>query len=353
MNPILFIHGFGGYIEQYQPIIKFLKKKGFENFYEFEYKNKFGFDSIKVITKELADFIEKNIKDEKIDVIAFSQGGIIALEFLKDFLPRQASKNIEVERLFTLCTPYKGSKLAKVANLPGIVELRPNSQLLKELEKFVKENNVNIYSVYTPFDLMVFPGWNAKSKYGKNKIVFAPTHPAVFTWPAVMRFIYRGIINKDKPITFKKNKIYLQKATEKDIPTLLSIEKKLVGIKTVSAITTEKEWLNEFNNKNETIYLIFRDGVVVGDTSYEKKPDGSVYLSGLVIDPQFHGQGIGRRTMEIIMEELKDVKIFKLVTHPENNIAIKLYQSFGFVIKSRIENYFGDNEPRIEMVKEK
>ena len=126
----------------------------------------------------------------------------------------------------------------------------------------------------------------------------------------------------------------------------------MVGIKTVSTITTEKEWLDEFNNHNEVIYLIFKNDVVVGDASYEKKPDGSAYLSGLVIDTQFQRQGIGRKTMEIIMEELKDTKIIKLVTHPENTAAINLYISFGFVIKSRIENYFGDNEPRIEMIKE-
>ena len=200
MNPIIFIHGFGGYGEQYQPIIKFLEKKGFEKFYEFEYENKFGFDSIKVIAKEFADFIENNVKEEKIDIIAFSQGGIIALEYLKDF------NNREVDKLFTLCTPHKGSELAKAANLPGIVELRPKSELLKELEKFVEESKINIYSVYTPFDLMVFPGWNAKSKLGKNKIVFAPTHPEAFSWPETLKFVYKGLTDSDKPITFNAKK---------------------------------------------------------------------------------------------------------------------------------------------------
>lgn len=204
MNSILFVHGFGGYAEQYQPIIKFLKKKGFENFYEFEYENKFGFGSLKDISKELADFISKNVKEEKIDIIAFSQGGIIALEYLKDFLPAQTGKNREVERLFTLCTPYKGSKLAKAANLPGIVELRPKSDFLAGLEKFIEKSKINIYSVYTPFDLMVFPGWNAKSKFGKNKIVFAPTHPKVFSWPETLKFIYKGLTDSDKPIIFNK-----------------------------------------------------------------------------------------------------------------------------------------------------
>lgn len=147
--------------------------------------------------------------------------------------------------------------------------------------------------------------------------------------------------------------INLKKATTEDIPTLLSIEKKIIGIKTVSAITTEKEWQNEFDNKNQTIYLILKDEIVVGDTSYEKKPDGSVYLSGLVIEPEFQGQGIGHKVMDIIMEELKDIKTITLVTHPENSVAIRLYLSFGFVIKSWKDNYWGEGEPRIELVKER
>ena len=149
------------------------------------------------------------------------------------------------------------------------------------------------------------------------------------------------------------SKIHLKKATIKEIPVLLSIEKKIDGLKTVSAMTTEKDWQDEFGKKDAEIYLIFEDGIIVGDTSYEKKPDGSAYLSGLVIEPKFQGQGIGRKVMEIIMKELKNVKTIKLVTHPENKVSIKLYLSFGFVIKSWKDNYFGDGEPRIELIKER
>ena len=188
MDPILFIHGLGGTDEQYQSIIQYLQKKGINNFYQFEYKNKYGFSSIKIVSKELADYIRKNVKEKNINIIAISQGGIIALAYLKYY------KNINVGKLFTLCSPHKGSKLAKIMDLPGLIDLRPKSKLLKELEIFVKESNVNVYSVYTPFDLMVFPGWNARSKYGKKKIIFAPTHPAAFSWPATMEFIYKNLI---------------------------------------------------------------------------------------------------------------------------------------------------------------
>ena len=188
MEPILFIHGFGGTNKQYRPIIKYLKKRGINNFYEFDYENKFGLGSIKLTSKVLADFIEENIREKDINIISMSQGGIIALAYLKYF------KNRNVRKLFTLCSPHKGSLLANISDLPGFVDLQPKSKLLKDLESFSEESKINIYSVYTPFDLMVFPGWYARSKYGKQKIVFAPTHPAAFSWPATLKFIYKNLI---------------------------------------------------------------------------------------------------------------------------------------------------------------
>ncbi|MCX6720101.1 MAG: hypothetical protein NTV36_03295 [Candidatus Staskawiczbacteria bacterium] len=189
MEPILFVHGLGGGEQHYQPIIKYLKEKGINNFYEFNYDNRIGLSPIKIIAKELAEFIDKNVKEEGITIIGLSQGGIIALAYMKYY------PNKIVNKLFTICTPHKGSKLAKILNLPGIVDLRPSSKLLEELEVFVEESKTNIYSVYTPFDLMVFPGWNARSKFGKQKIVFAPTHPGAFSWPATLEFIYKNLLH--------------------------------------------------------------------------------------------------------------------------------------------------------------
>lgn len=188
MDPIVFIHGFGAGKKQYQPLLKYLKKKGIHKFYEFDYDNKFGLASIKLTAKDLQEFILENVKEESVNIIAISQGGIIALAYLKYY------KNKNVNKLFTLCSPHSGSMLANIMNLPGLVELRKNSKLLKELEVFLGESGIDIYSVYTPFDLMVFPGWNARSKFGKKKIVFAPTHPSAFSWPATMKFIYKNLL---------------------------------------------------------------------------------------------------------------------------------------------------------------
>jgi len=72
----------------------------------------------------------------------------------------------------------------------------------------------------------------------------------------------------------------------------------------------------------------------------------------LVIHPNFQGQGIGREAVLFRLEKLKGVKRVWLVTHPENFKIINLYQSLGFKIEKRLENYFGDGEPRIILLRD-
>ena len=52
MKPILFIHGLGGDKKQYSSIIKYLREKGIDGFYEFEYESKFGLSPIKSIAED-------------------------------------------------------------------------------------------------------------------------------------------------------------------------------------------------------------------------------------------------------------------------------------------------------------
>ena len=144
--------------------------------------------------------------------------------------------------------------------------------------------------------------------------------------------------------------VSLKRATIKDIPKLIEIEKKLDGSKIYSAMISEKEWQEEINKENARVYLIIKDGVVVGDVSYETESE-SATIAGLAISPEFQKMGVGQKTMEIILDELKDLKLINLLTHPENIGAVKLYQSLGFVIKDKKENYFGDGEPRILMLR--
>lgn len=146
------------------------------------------------------------------------------------------------------------------------------------------------------------------------------------------------------------SKLVLVKALKEDIGVLIEIEKLVAGQKTYSAMLTMEEWLEQFNKENNKIFFVKRGEEVLGEVSYEIKEPGHAYIDGLVIKPNFQGQGIGREVMKIILEELKDFKRIDLVTHPDNTAAVKLYQSMGFIVESRKENYFDDGEPRLVLV---
>jgi len=142
----------------------------------------------------------------------------------------------------------------------------------------------------------------------------------------------------------------LRKVTSSDIPLLIALEG-MAGTKTYSPMLKQDEWEEEI--KNNFVFLIEKDGIVVGNFSYEKKSEDHIYISGLIVIPEFQGQGIAREVMNNILEQFKEIKRIDLVTHPDNVIALKLYQSLGFEVESRKENYFDDGEPRLMLVLKK
>lgn len=145
--------------------------------------------------------------------------------------------------------------------------------------------------------------------------------------------------------------ILLKSADEQNIPILLGLEKSVSGTKIYSPMLTEDEWKEELL-KNK-VFLIEKDNTIVGNISYEVRSDDSIYLSGLVVEPRFQRQGVAREALVQLLNKLKGVSRFELVTHPENIPALTLYQSLGFVVMDRRENYYGDGEPRLLLSLEK
>ena len=140
----------------------------------------------------------------------------------------------------------------------------------------------------------------------------------------------------------------LIRATIQDVQKLLEIEKTTIGLKLYSGYFNEKE-VEEYV-KNSIVYLIKNDGDVVGSISYDVIDSNHADISGLVIKPEFQKKGFAKKAMELLFDKLKDYKKLTLCVHPDNH-ALKLYESFGFKAESRKENYFGDGEPRVLMIK--
>ncbi len=144
--------------------------------------------------------------------------------------------------------------------------------------------------------------------------------------------------------------LQLRKATLLDIPILLKLENS-VSIETYSAMLVEDDWKEAL--QNGVVYIIESDHHIIGSLSYEMKSNNHAYISGLVIEPASQHKGFGKEALSQLLLQLKDIQRVDLVTHPDNHAALKLYQSLGFVIESRKENYYGEGQPRLILAIEK
>jgi ribosomal protein S18 acetylase RimI-like enzyme len=137
----------------------------------------------------------------------------------------------------------------------------------------------------------------------------------------------------------------LEPATIKDVDTLVAFEQKVADPKIYGPTLDAPSAVQEITSNQ--FYLIKMGGVVVGTAAYRSRPDESVYISNVAIDPMFRRRGIARAALSFLLAKLKGTRRIDLVTHPENKNALHLYASFGFKVESRQENYFGDGEPRL------
>src|SRR3989344_1532734 len=146
------------------------------------------------------------------------------------------------------------------------------------------------------------------------------------------------------------SEITFEKMTADDADAFIELEKKIIHLKVYSGMTDTDEVRKEIET-NEC-YLIKKDGKIVGSMEYQMKGPDEAYFGGLVVDPDYQGQGITRKAAEFRLEKAKGAKRVWLVTHPHNSKVIRLYLSLGFVVESWKDDYYGDGEPRLVLARE-
>ena len=140
-----------------------------------------------------------------------------------------------------------------------------------------------------------------------------------------------------------------QVVTKKEWPIVYEIEKEMSNHPLYYTFT-DKDQFNEFMGKSK-VFLLKYDGKIAGYCSYEMKNKDLAEINGMVVLEPFRGKGLGTYAVNLLMDNLKKIKTVMLVTHPENNISLRLYLKFGFVIKKWRDNYI-NNQPRLVLYKD-
>ncbi len=152
--------------------------------------------------------------------------------------------------------------------------------------------------------------------------------------------------------------ICIESATEKELETILAVQKSAFIIEAERYHNYEipglnqslEELSNEFNNS--LVLTAKLDGTIVGSVRSSCK-DGICTISKLVVKPELHKRGIGRKLLQEIEAKSKalypSTNKFILFTAKNSFDNIGLYESAGYE-KTELE-FVANNMPLVSLEK--
>ncbi len=90
-------------------------------------------------------------------------------------------------------------------------------------------------------------------------------------------------------------------------------------------------------------------GFVAGDI---RRMEGVAWIATLAVLPEYQGQGIGTALLHACEEHIP-LKRIRLCVRPTNDIAIRLYERYGYTTVGEWTKYYQDGESALVMEKTK
>ena len=149
-----------------------------------------GSISFDAMARQVQGFVAANYgPDEKFDLVGFSMGGLVCRYYVQKL--GGASR---VRRFVTISTPNHGSLLAWLGRGDGVREMRPGSDMLRDLNSNAAELAALEYiSIYTPLDLSIIPSSSSRLPVARNVIAWVPLHPLMLMMPEPLRMVAEAL----------------------------------------------------------------------------------------------------------------------------------------------------------------
>ncbi len=208
-RPVLLVRGIGETGSRLEPLAKTLRADC--RLVEiFRYEKRFGQVSLETLAEQLAAVVERisgDVQDGKIDLVGFSMGALISRTYIQCLGGRD-----RIGRFISISGPQRGTWTAylvpgRLFDLPGCVEMRPKSDLLKRLECDPDPwGEVEVHTIRSTLDHMIVPATSShlpRERYGSC------TLPPLIGWALKRRFGPAGSdrARTDKPSLTPASKI--------------------------------------------------------------------------------------------------------------------------------------------------
>ncbi|MCE9610593.1 MAG: triacylglycerol lipase [Chthoniobacter sp.] len=180
-NPVLLIHGIKDDARKMEPMARHLRAQGWDA-KTMSFRPSWGQKGLDVLAGQVAQFIAENYApDEKIDLVAFSMGGLVT----RYYLQRLGGLD-RVQRYVTLSTPHRGTLLAYFLPNDGCRQMRPGSAFLRDLASDAHRlAPLDFTSFWTPLDTIIVPPRSSVIPQARNERMVIAAHP-LMVWQPVM-----------------------------------------------------------------------------------------------------------------------------------------------------------------------
>ena len=193
-RPIILIHGLWNSSKLFRRLIDNFDDDKIQ-FFAPSLPHLLGRRSISCLAEDLNTYIIDRLgTDQKVNIVGFSMGGIIARIWLQ-----QWNGAFRTNNFLTIGSPHNGTFTAQfIPSLlfPGIAEMKRGSELLSELNRDTSHlNGINCSSFYCQWDLMSFPGWQSVLPLGECYSIPVWTHKELITSPISLGILTNKIIS--------------------------------------------------------------------------------------------------------------------------------------------------------------
>lgn len=158
-TPIVLVHGIVDNHTIFAPLERALRRRGFTDLSSFDYGVLTS--DVRATAADLAVAVERLIEEsgaEKVHVIGHSLGGLITRYYVQ-----RMGGHHRVHTVVTLGTPHQGTALARAGSvLPLIRQLRPDSDLIAELNEPAPDCDTRFIAFHSDLDQLIVPTRNAR-----------------------------------------------------------------------------------------------------------------------------------------------------------------------------------------------
>ena len=185
--PVLFVHGTDDTPGAFFAMVDAFEQAGWpkEHLYAVRLHPNNGQMPIEVMAYQVrraAEGLRQRTGAGRIDVVAFSQGTLSSRYWMQELggQPR-------VRRFVSISGPHHGTRAAYLRADPALVQMRPDSDFLRELNRREKPfGDTEVFSFWTPLDSTVVPAESARLPGATERTFLVPMHQLMLGSPAVI-----------------------------------------------------------------------------------------------------------------------------------------------------------------------